>query len=275
MLTDEQLEVISDALVPLFQYLEQEVIVDVAKRISESLSYSRTAELEAAKLQKLGFSPARIRREAMKILNATPEFRKNVAKNTLDHKREVKRLLKGILKSAQIAGREVMENAGELSRLDNLNLWKEGGKVITDHSYLPQLIEGINRQTAEELANLTQTTGFKNMLGFEKMENLYKRELDKAMIKICTGAFSKEKVVYDTVHALAKSGLRTIDFASGRSMQLDTAVKLAVRTGAHQLAGKMMDADIERTGVNLVQVSRHIVTRHFMVDGKRILFSTV
>ena len=77
------------------------------------------------------------------------------------------------------------------------------------------------------------------------------------MIKICSGAFSQEQVVYDVVHSLAESGLRTIDFSSGYSMQLDTAVKLAIRTGAHQLSGKIMDADILQTGVNLVYVSRH------------------
>lgn len=257
MLTDEQLEIISAVLAPLFQYLEHEVIVDTAKRIQETMTYSRTAEIEAQRLQQLGFSPARIRKEAMKLLKATPEFRKSVAKNTLEHKREVKRLLKSILKSAQLSNREVLQNAAELSQLDNLNLWKAAGKKITDSSFLPQLTEAISRQTADVLVNLTQTTGFKSMYGFDKLENLYTRELDKAMIKVCTGTFSMEKVVYDTVHSLARSGLRTIDFASGYSMQLDTAVKLAVRTGAHQLSGKIMDADIERTGENLVYVSRH------------------
>ena len=67
-LTDEQLEIISDAMVPLFQYLEEQVIIDVAKRIKESMAYTRTAELEAESMQRLGYSPARIRKEAMKII---------------------------------------------------------------------------------------------------------------------------------------------------------------------------------------------------------------
>lgn len=256
-LTDEQLEIISDALLPLFQYLEKEVIADVAKRIKNSLAYTRSAELKAESMQKLGYSPAKIRSEAMKILNADAEYRKMVAKNTLEHKKEVKKILRDIMKSAQAEKDAVLSDSADLSYFDDLKIWKEGGMELTDNSYLPQLVEAIQRQTAGELKNLARSTGFKTMSGFEPMEDLYRKELDKAMIKVCTGTFSRDQVVYDVVHSLADSGLRTIDYASGYSMQLDTAVKLAMRTGAHQLAGKVTDKNIENTGVNLVRVSKH------------------
>ena len=112
-------------------------------------------------------------------------------------------------------------------------------------------------QTAGELKNMTQSTGFKTMSGYEGIENAYRRELDKAVIRVCSGTFSQEKVLHDLVHNLAQSGLRSIDFASGRSMQLDTAARLALRTGCHQLAGKIQDRNILETGVNLVYVSKH------------------
>ena len=62
MLTNEQEEIIGEALLPLFQYLEHSVIVDVAQRILATMAYSRTAEIEAQRLQQLGYSPARIRK---------------------------------------------------------------------------------------------------------------------------------------------------------------------------------------------------------------------
>lgn len=257
MLTNEQEEIIGEALLPLFQYLEHSVIVDVAQRILATMAYSRTAEIEAQRLQQLGFSPAKIRKAAMKILQSNPEFRKAVAKNTLDHKKTVKKLLREILKAAEAAGGQVLQEAADLSYLDDLRIWKQNEKEITDNSYLPQLVEAIRKQTNENMVGLAGSTGFKTMAGFEAMENLYRRELDKAMIKVCTGTFSREQVVYDTVHSLADSGLRTIDFTSGYSMQLDTAVKLAVRTGTSQIAAKIMDENIARTGENLVYVSKH------------------
>ena len=257
MLTEEQLEYISAAIVPLFQYLEKEVIADIARRIAKTLTYSRTAELQAIAMMKLGYSPARIRKEAMKMLNADPDFRKAVAKNTLEYKREVRKIINDITRAAYKANEEIVAGAGNMSWENDLSVWKEAGKELTDNSYLKELMDAFTAQTNGELKNMTQTTGFKTMSGYEGIENAYRRELDKAVIKICSGTFSQDKVVRDVVHDLAQSGLRSIDFASGYSMQLDTAARLAVRTGCHQLAGKMQDENIKQTGENLVYVSKH------------------
>lgn len=256
-LTDEQLEIISEALLPLFQYLEKEVICDVANRIKESLAYTRSAELKVESMQRMGYSPAKIRAAAMKMLKADKEFQKVVAENTMAHKKEVKKLLDSILGTAQEEKDGILSGSADMSYFDDLRIWEEGGKQLTDNSFLPQLVKAMQKQTGETLTNLSRTTGFKTMSGYEAMEDLYRRELDKALIKVCTGTFSREQVVHDVVHSLAVSGLRTIDFASGYSMQLDTAVRLAMRTGAHQLSAKITDGNIEQTGENLVRVSTH------------------
>lgn len=262
MLTDEQLEYISNALVPLFQNLEHEVIVDIAARIQKALAYTRTAEIRAQALYELGYSPARIRKEAMKILRADPEFRKQVAKNTLEYQKQVKKSLREISRQAQKAGEEIFADVGDLSYLDDLRTWKQAGKTLTDDSFLPKLVDAIGKQTNGELGNLTRTTGFKGIYGFESIENAYKRELDRALIKLTSGAYSKEEVTYDAIHNMSQSGLRTIDYKSGRSKQLDTGVKLAVRTGAHQLAHKIKDNNFLQAGENLVYVSEHIGARN-------------
>lgn len=257
MLLEEQLEIISEAIAPLFQYLEKEVIADIARRIAKTLTYSRTAELQAMSMAKLGYSPARIRKEAMKILNADPKYRKAVAKNTLEYKREIRDAINNITKEAYKANDEIVAGAGNMAWISDLAVWKSAGKELKDNSFLQQLVDSFAAQTAGELKNMTQSTGFKTMSGYEGIENAYRRELDKAVIKICSGTFSQDKVVRDVVHDLAQSGLRSIDFASGRSMQLDTAARLAIRTGCHQLSGKVQDKNIEQTGENLVYVSKH------------------
>lgn len=257
MLTEEQLEIISEALVPLFQYLEKEVIADIAGRIQLTMSYSRTAEIQAVAMRELGYSPAKIRSECMKLLGADAAYRKTVAQNTLEHKRKTRKILNLIEKLAMSAGEEVLNNAADMAWMNDLSIWKEAGKTLTDNSFLPQLVEAFRQQTAGTLKNLTATIGFSTMSGCESLENAYRRELDKAVIKLCTGTFSREKVLQETVRGLAKSGLRSIDFASGYSMQLDTAVRVATRTGCHQLAAKIADNNMERTGENLVYVSRH------------------
>lgn len=257
MLTDRQMEYISDALVPLFQYLESEVIADVAQRVRATMAFTRTAELEAQALYELGYSPAYIRKKVMKRLNADPEYRKLVAKNTLEHKNTVKKLLREIQREAYRAGAKLFAQSGDLSFLDDLRIWKLGNKDITDDSFLPKLVKAMEMQTRGELKNLTRTTGFRTMAGMESLETVYRKELDQAMIKVATGTFSQERVVYDVIHNLASSGLRTVDYGTGRTMQLDSAVRLAVRTGTHQLMGKIAEQNIRETETDMVYVSSH------------------
>ena len=208
MLSDEHLEIISEVLQPLFQYLEKEVIVDIARRIQKTLTYTRTAELQALSMKKLGYSPARIRKEAMKILNSDPEFRKQVAKNTLEYKREIRDIINEITKEAYKANNEIVASAGDMAWIIDLSVGKDAGKSLTDDSFLSQLVKAFADQTAGELRNMTQTTGFKTMRGYESVRNIYRNELDKAVIKICSGTFSQDKVLRDVVHDLAQSGLR-------------------------------------------------------------------
>lgn len=257
MLSEQQIEIIVEALVPLFNYLEREVILDLAERISGTMAYTRTAELKAISMRALGYSPAKIRSECMKLLNADEKYRRAVAKNTLEHKKEVRRLLKEILREAEKQGGKILKEAADTSYLNDLSIWKAAGIELTDDSYLPQLVNAIEKQTRKEFKNLSRTTAFKSVNGYEPIENAYKRELDKAMIKVCSGAFSKEEVIRDTIHNLAASGLRTVKFESGYSMNLDTAVRNAVRTGVHQMQAKMMDENIRQTGVEYVYVSKH------------------
>lgn len=257
MLSDKQIEIIAEVLIPLFNYLEREVILDTAERIRDTMAYTRTAELKAISMRALGYSPDRIRKECMKLLNADEKYRKAVAKNTLEHKREVRRLLNEILREAIKKSGEVLKDAADTSYLNDLSIWKAAGMKLTDDSFLPQLVKAFEKQTRGEFKNLTRTTGFRSVSGYETVESAYKRELDKAIIKVCSGTFGKEEVIRDTIHNLAASGLRTVKFESGYSMNLDTAVRNAVRTGVHQMQAKMMDENIRQTGVEYVYVSKH------------------
>lgn len=257
MLNDLQLEILSDAIRPLFQYLEREVILDIARRVQKTMTYTRTAELMAMDMQKMGYAPNKIRADVMKVLRADKAYQKAVEANTIAYKKEVKKLIDEVVKQATEVGNDIVTNAGNMSWVDDMSVWESAGKELTDNSFLHDLQKAIAEQTVEEMINLTRTTGFKTMSGFEAIGNAYRNELDKAMIKLCTGTFSQEKVLNDVIHNLAQSGLRSIDYANGYSMQLDTAAKNALRTGCGQIAAKIMDENIARTNENLVYVSKH------------------
>lgn len=257
MLSEEQLDVLSGALVPLYQHLEAWVIADVARRIRNTMMYTRTAELEVQALQKLGYSPARIRAEVMRILRADKAFQKQVEENTLHFKREVAAKLAEITAAAQKAGAEVVSSAGEMSWKDDISLWDSAGADLKEDGTLKQIVEAMQKQTKGELKNLTRTTGFRTASGMEPVKEVYQKELDKALVKVSSGAVTKEQCVREVVQDLARSGLRTIDYDSGRSYQLDTASRMCVNTAAGQLAAQVCNSNIQKTEVTLVQVSAH------------------
>lgn len=257
MLTDEQKEVIGAALLPLFQYLEGWVIADVARRIKNTLMYTRTAELEVMALQKLGYSPKRIRAEVMRILRADRDFQRQVEENTLQFKREVAENLAKVRTAALEAGNELIGAAGDMSWADDLSLWDSAGADLKEDGTLEQLVNAMKEQTRGELKNLTRTTGFRTASGMEPVKEVYQKELDKALVKLSSGASTREQCVSEVIQDLAHSGLRTIDYDSGRSYQLDTAVRMCMDTAAGQLAAQVCNSNIQKTDVALVQVSAH------------------
>ena len=72
---------------------------------------------------------------------------------------------------------------------------------------------------------------------------------------------------------MAHSGLRSIDYASGRSYQLDTSARMCVRTSMNQMAGRITEANCKSSDVDLVIVSQHEGARPEHADVENKVFS--
>ncbi|MFR4352452.1 MAG: phage minor capsid protein [Roseburia sp.] len=255
-LTDEQLELLGNRLIPLYQELEQDVIADIARRVKKTGRYTETAELMARALMEQGYSPARIQREVMKVLRADKEYQMAVAEHTKEYKQYVASEISRVVAEAKEQGNGIVADAGNMAFNADLSMWEQAGKSLSQPSGFHRLVDAMALQTNGELKNLTKSLGFKNV-GFTALENVYQHQLDLGLIKLTSGAYSWQRVVDDCVRELAQSGLRTIDYKSGRSMQLDTAVRNCIRTASGQLAGKVTMLNMDSTGESLVEVSQH------------------
>ena len=249
-------------IMSLYQDMEDEVIVDIARRVKKTGRYTETAELMAKSMRAQGYSPSKIRAEVMKMLRADKEYQKAVAENTKAYKQEIQDIIDEIVKSAKDANDMLIGEAGNMAWNNDLSMWEQQGEDLSKPNNMSQLVNAARAQTMGALKNLTKTMGFKNTnLGTVGVMDAYQRELDLALLKVATGTFSFDQAVNDCVHRLAQSGLRSIDYASGRTYQLDTAVRMNVRTGMSQLAGKVMEANLESSGQDLVITSQHMGSR--------------
>lgn len=258
----------------LYQDLEDEIIADIARRVKKTGRYTETAELMAKSMVEQGYSAAKIQAEVMKVLRADKAYQMAVAENTKAYKQEVKDIIKQTVKEAKVAGDELVANAGDMAWNNDMSMWQEHGVDLEKPNSMSQLLASFQKQTAGELKNLTRTIGFKNtVFGTTGVLNAYQREMDIALLKVATGTFSYDQVVNNCVHRLAQSGLRSIDYASGRSYQLDTAARMSVRTGLSQLSGKIMEANLIQTGQDLVLTSQHMGSRPEHVPWQNKVFS--
>ncbi len=258
----------------LYQELEQEVIADIARRIKKTGRYTETAEIMVKSMTEHGYSAEKIRAEVMKLMRADKDYQAFVAKNTKEYKAYVQSEIDAALEKAEKAGEMLAEDAGNMAFNNDLSMWERAGVDLKKPNTMSQLMNAFRLQTINELKNLTRTTGFRNTaFGSTPVQNIYQKELDLAFLKVASGGFSYDQAVNDCVHRLAQSGLRSIDYANGRSYQLDTAARMSVRTGVSQLSGKITEANIESTGVDLVITSQHVGSRDEHVPWQNKVFS--
>ena len=224
--------------------------------------YTETAELMAKSMVENGFSADKIRVEVMKMLRADKDYQMAVAENTMAYKREVQQIINNTIESAKEAGKTLIAEAGDMAWNNDLSMWEQQGEDLTKPNSLSKFIKASSLQTSGALRNLTKTMGFKNTaLGTTGVMDMYQREMDLALIKVSTGAFSFDQAVKDCVHRLAQSGLRSIDYESGRSYQLDVVARMAVRTGMSQLSGKITEENLKNSNHDLVITTQHMGSR--------------
>lgn len=270
MLTENQLEMLGDKAAELMQEAEQDIIADIARRIKKTGRFTETAELRVMALRKAGWSTQKIRVEVMNILNADPEYKKFVANNTKQYKRDVMSAIRQMEKEAAKAGDDIIAEAGDMSYNSDLYAWHQAGETLTKDSSIVKIVEEMGATTGGTLKNLTRTMGFKGPHDFVALYSAYIRYLDKALMKMIMGGVSYDAAVEDSVREMARSGLRSVDYASGRTYQLDTAARMCIRTSAHQLSAKISYRNCDVMNTDLVEVSKHWGARpsHQVWQGK-------
>lgn len=94
--------------------------------------------------------------------------------------------------------------------------------------------------------------------------------MDKAWLKVQSGAFAPQEAIYDAVSELAANGITKVTYASGHTDWADVAVRRAVMTGISQTAGQMQLDLAAEMDCDLVEVTAHMGARpsHAVWQGK-------
>lgn len=266
-LTPEQIEALSSKYVAdIFQSMEQDVISDIARRIRKTGRYTETAEIMAKNMSNAGFSPSEIRAEVLRQMNANMDYQMEISRNTMAYKKVVEERIQKAISEAQEANDELVAYAGTMSYNNDLSLWQEAHKEL-HNTALPQIVDATKRQTWGEFQNITRTTALaiRDSSGTPvNIMDAYHRYLDKATMELATGTFSYDTVVNNVIREMSKSGIRYVEYNSKGRMtltELDVAVRRNVRTGLSQMAGRIMEKNLENSDTDLVITSQHMGSR--------------
>ena len=130
---------------------------------------------------------------------------------------------------------------------------------------LQQITDAIIEQSLSDMENITRSMGFYLDYGGKKvltpLSQVYADYLDSACMDIVSGAFDYNSVLRRVVTQLTNSGLRKIDYASGRADRVDVAARRAVMTGVSQITGKIAEYNADILGTEYFEVAWHVGAR--------------
>lgn len=232
-----------------YQDLEERIMQDIVRRIMKAGEITSTADWQVNRLRILGYSSEDIEKEIKKALNASYP--------------EMFELYDKVINWEYVRNKDIYEqiNAEYIP-------FEENGQ-------LKQITEAIIDQSFDDLENVTNSLGFYLDYGNGKkvltpLSQVYTKYLDAACYDIVTGAFDYNSVLRRVVTQLTNSGLRQIDYSSGRANRVDAAARRAVMTAVSQITGKISEYNAQKLGTKYFEVEWHAGARptHAVWQGR-------
>ena len=187
-----------------YRHLEDEIMKDVVRRIRKTGKITSTADWQLQRYMILGHS--------------TEDVEKIIREAVGGDYPETFELYDKVIEEFYTRSKEMYEqvNASFVPYEENQEL--------------QQLTNALIQQSNDELFNITQSLGFKVDMGngrlvFAPLSEYYNQYLDNAMVEITSGAFDYNTVLRRVVTQMTASGLRTIEYASGRTNRCDVAAR--------------------------------------------------
>ena len=188
-------------------------------------------------------------------------------------KARIKRMIGEALVESDLRVDDIYEQAVRSDYIRNKEIYESVEKEYIpyeENKWLQQVVETARRQTKDSLRpmeNITQTMGFNVLMGngkkvFTPLSEYFERSMDKAMMGIVTGSKTYSQAVGDVIDEMTASGIRTVDYASGKSDRIEVAASRAVMTGVAQMTDKVNEKNAEELGTDDWEVDWHMGARN-------------
>jgi hypothetical protein len=136
-------------------------------------------------------------------------------------------------------------------------------------------VEALARQTAEQFVNLTKTMAFASVqngeIVYSPIAQVYHDILDKAVLSVGQGKESFDQSMYRSLKELSQNGIKVVEYESGKTLRLDSAVRMQMRDALRTLHNHEQQIIGEQFDSDGVEISVHLnpAPDHENVQGKQ------
>lgn len=243
-MTPEEMEKLPKPLERTMTALELSIMDEIIQRIKEAARVTPVIDWLLVRMDAIGAGRARI-----------------------------KQMIGEGIRKAGLQVDDIYEQAAKSDYIRNKAIYEEAGRdyqPYEDNRWLQQVVDAARRQTKDSLRpleNITQTTGFNVPMGgskkvFTPLSEYLERSLDKAMLGITTGTRTYSQAIGEVVDEMTASGIRTVDYASGKSDRIEVTARRAVMTGVAQMTKQVSDKNAEELGTDHWEVDWHMGARN-------------
>lgn len=143
---------------------------------------------------------------------------------------------------------------------------------------LQRQIKALANITKNEFINISNTRAIgysvKDELGnviFQDISTTYRNMIDEAVLSITQGKETFDSVMYRKMKELGQSGLRYVDYESGQTRRLDSAIRMNLQGALRDLSNELQNQFGEEYGADGVEVSVHLnpAPDHAEVQGRQ------
>ena len=177
----------------------------------------------------------------------------------------IKREIAAALEAAERDVERVFRETAETDYRAERALYEEARDVpFAKNAALVRTLKAYARQTAEALSNLSNTT---------VVSSAYREAVDRAVQAAQSGVTDYASAVRQALREAAAGGLR-VQYASGATRRLDSAVRMNVLDGVRQLNQDIAMQTGKEYGADGVELSAHALCAedHLPYQGKQFSF---
>ncbi len=247
MFNDEALELIEDEFIKRIDVVTTELLNKIGNRINDIGKLTAT---DLIKLQNLA-----------NITGDIEKFNKQLEKATALNIKEIEMIYK---KSAEDVYKDV---AGEYEYQGIKQVpFKENDELVKYYKSMAKI-------TADKFINISNTTGFSSIVNgkvvYSDVGTKYQELVDTAITKMTLGQTTRDEEIRRILKDMAD--IKTIDYASGYSKRLDSAIRQNVGDGTREVMQGIQKETGKQFGSDGVEISAHSLcaTDHQPYQGRQ------